>query len=119
MISSIIGEQEENLWISVIQHAWVTALNCKNPLGKKAYLAKETYHREKNKATIFFSEKNGMLDWICDHIENLDSDYIRRLFYRSLKDQKLRKLILSSYRKSFNLKSNSRTTEGQDFSLVL
>lgn len=117
MFDLSFGEQEENLWLSVIQHAWITALNDRNYSSKTNH-ANQLYQREKDTAISFFTEKNGMLDWICERIEGLDSDHIRELFNRSLKDDKLKEAILSSYRKNF-LNSKSKTDDELGYSLAL
>lgn len=98
MIDCTENSNVENLWVGVIQDAWITVLKNKVGDSKRRKSYKTLLEQEKHVALSFFRDEDGMLKWVCEH-SSLNYDYILELFEKSLIDDNLKNEIINNYKK--------------------
>lgn len=91
---------EENLWVSVIQDALYTVVKKDRFLDKSRACQKTTIKREKEQAINFFKEEDGMLNWICN-TTSIDYNFVQTLFKKALVDNNLKNTIINSYQQRY------------------
>lgn len=91
---------EENLWVSVIQDALYTVVKKDRFLDKSRACQQTTIKREKEQAIKFFKEEDGMLSWICN-TTTIDYKFVQGLFKKALVDKNFKQSIIDSYHQRY------------------